>query len=76
MTDRIETQVLVVGGGPVGLTLAMDLARRGIRTVVAELRHKGAPVTAMGIDHVLWYRGQGERYRQGPRRHRTRTIFY
>ena len=41
MIDPVETQVLVVGGGPVGLTLAMDLARRGIRTVVAELRRKG-----------------------------------
>jgi 2-polyprenyl-6-methoxyphenol hydroxylase-like FAD-dependent oxidoreductase len=29
MTDPVETQVLVVGGGPVGLTLAMDLASRG-----------------------------------------------
>jgi hypothetical protein len=51
-------------------------AVHAVELLVAELRHKGVPVTAMGIDHVLWYRGQGERYRQGPRRHRTRTIFY
>ena len=51
MTDRVETQVLVVGGGPVGLTLAMDLARRGIRTVVAELRHKGEP-PSVKCNHV------------------------
>jgi len=38
---RSETQVLVVGAGPVGLTLAMDLASRGIRVTVAELRHRG-----------------------------------
>ena len=51
MTDPVETQVLVVGGGPVGLTLAMDLARRGIRTVVAELRHKGEP-PSVKCNHV------------------------
>jgi 2-polyprenyl-6-methoxyphenol hydroxylase-like FAD-dependent oxidoreductase len=51
MIDPVETQILVVGGGPVGLTLAMDLARRGIRTVVAELRHKGEP-PSVKCNHV------------------------
>ena len=51
MTAPVETQVLVVGGGPVGLTLAMDLARRGIRTVVAELRHNGEP-PSVKCNHV------------------------
>ncbi len=43
MTERIETQVLVIGAGPVGLTLAMDLAWRGIAVTVAELRRRGEP---------------------------------
>jgi 2-polyprenyl-6-methoxyphenol hydroxylase-like FAD-dependent oxidoreductase len=51
MIDPVDTQVLVVGGGPVGLTLAMDLASRGIRTVVAELRHKGEP-PSVKCNHV------------------------
>ncbi|MCW3474170.1 FAD-dependent oxidoreductase [Limobrevibacterium gyesilva] len=39
----METSVLVVGGGPVGLTAAMDLAWRGIDVTVVELHHRGAP---------------------------------
>lgn len=34
----ITTPVLIVGGGPVGLTLAIDLARRGIPNVLVERR--------------------------------------
>ena len=43
MSRTIETGVLVAGAGPVGLTLAMDLAGRGIDVVVAELRRAGEP---------------------------------
>ena len=32
---REDAEVLVVGGGPVGLSLAMDLAKRGIRILLA-----------------------------------------
>ena len=39
----MKTRVLIVGGGPVGLTLAMDLAWRGIDVVVAERRPPNDP---------------------------------
>jgi 2-polyprenyl-6-methoxyphenol hydroxylase-like FAD-dependent oxidoreductase len=38
---RMDTQVIVVGAGPVGLTLAIDLGRRGIRCTLIE--RKEAP---------------------------------
>src|SRR5262249_30431369 len=43
MTRSIETPVLIVGAGPVGLTLAMDLASRGIDVTVTEIRRAGEP---------------------------------
>ena len=41
MTHPINTQVLIVGGGRVGLSLSMDLAERGIDVTVAEMRAAG-----------------------------------
>src|SRR5512139_222681 len=43
MTPRIslDTQVIIVGAGPVGLTLAIDLGRRGVRCILLE--QKDAP---------------------------------
>jgi 2-polyprenyl-6-methoxyphenol hydroxylase-like FAD-dependent oxidoreductase len=39
----LRTHVLIIGAGPVGLTLALDLARRGIEVTVAECRFAHEP---------------------------------
>ena len=39
----LDTDVLVVGAGPVGLTLAMDLVARGVKVVIAETRRYAEP---------------------------------
>lgn len=44
MTDIADTQILIVGAGPTGLTLAVDLARRGVAHRVVE--RDSAPNTA------------------------------
>jgi len=49
--NRTETQVLIVGGGPVGMTLAMDLAQRGIQVTLAETRAAGEP-PSVRCNHV------------------------
>lgn len=40
---QLETQVVVVGAGPVGMSTAMDLAWRGIDVVVCERRRPDQP---------------------------------
>ena len=43
MGERLRADVVVVGAGPVGLTLAMDLAWRGVDVIVLESRAAGEP---------------------------------
>jgi 2-polyprenyl-6-methoxyphenol hydroxylase-like FAD-dependent oxidoreductase len=43
MQREIEADVLIVGAGPVGLTLAIDLAWRGIDVTLVETRSRAAP---------------------------------
>ena len=51
MIKEINVSVLVVGAGPVGLSLAMDLAWRGIDVLVVEIRERGAEPDAK-CNHV------------------------
>lgn len=43
MTSVCDTDVFIAGAGPVGLTLAMDLASRGVRVTIAEPRRYAEP---------------------------------
>jgi 2-polyprenyl-6-methoxyphenol hydroxylase-like FAD-dependent oxidoreductase len=43
MDRRLDASVVVVGAGPVGLTLALDLAWRGVDVTVLEIRRAGEP---------------------------------
>jgi 2-polyprenyl-6-methoxyphenol hydroxylase-like FAD-dependent oxidoreductase len=51
MASPINIEVLIVGGDPVGLTLAMDLPRRGVAVTVAEMRAAGEP-PSVRCNHV------------------------
>lgn len=43
MNLQFDSDVLVVGAGPVGLTLAMDLARKGVTVHIVEVRKFAEP---------------------------------
>src|SRR6266446_5805116 len=43
MPEMTESEVLISGAGPVGLTLAIDLAWRGINVTVVETRARAVP---------------------------------
>ncbi|MGN6562726.1 MAG: FAD-dependent oxidoreductase [Thermomicrobiales bacterium] len=51
MVKSIETEVTVVGAGPVGLTLALDLASRGVTVTLLEARYPGEP-PSVKCNHV------------------------
>jgi 2-polyprenyl-6-methoxyphenol hydroxylase-like FAD-dependent oxidoreductase len=51
MSDSITASVVIAGGGPVGLSLATDLAWRGIDVAVVEQRPAGEP-PSVKCNHV------------------------
>jgi hypothetical protein len=74
LAARIEAGDLVPAGSEEEIELRA-CAVHAVELLAAELAGTGRPVTAMGLDQLLWNRGQQPVYRGRPR-HRTKTIFY
>jgi 2-polyprenyl-6-methoxyphenol hydroxylase-like FAD-dependent oxidoreductase len=61
-------QVIIVGGGPVGVALAVELGQRGISCVVVERRlepqriPKGQNLTQRSVEHFYFW-GVAEKLR-------------
>jgi len=55
------TQVLIIGGGPVGMGLAIELGQRGVRCVVVERYRepqripKGQNLTQRTMEHFYFW---------------------
>lgn len=53
----METDVLVVGGGPAGIAAAIASARNGAKTVLMErFASFGGNITQVGVEAFAWYR--------------------
>ena len=50
-------------------------AVHAVELMAAALRAQGHAITPMGLDYLLWHRGQQPHYKAHPR-HRARTVFY
>lgn len=60
--ERVETPVLIVGGGPVGLALAADLSSKGVRSLLVETRTEPTShprATLLGSRSMEYYRRLG-----------------
>jgi len=75
LAARIDAGQLIPAGSPEEVELRA-CALHAAELLVEQFRAAGRPdVTAMGLDYVLWNRGQAPQYKALPR-HRTRTVFY
>ncbi|MDX1330399.1 MAG: FAD-dependent monooxygenase, partial [Burkholderiaceae bacterium] len=61
VSDDLNTQVLIVGGGPVGMGLAIELGQRGVSVVVVERYEqpqpipKGQNLTQRTMEHMYFW---------------------
>ncbi|MCV4872205.1 FAD-dependent oxidoreductase, partial [Escherichia coli] len=55
MTGRLDSEVIIIGGGATGAGIVRDCARRGLRTLLIE-RHDIA-TGATGRNHGLLHSG-------------------
>lgn len=51
-------------------------AVHAVELIKKELKESGYDVTSLGLDYLIWNRGQQRFYKKIKPRHRTRTVFY
>ncbi len=74
LISRIEAGNLIPAGSAEEIEIRA-CALHAVELLKGELQASGHPVNAMGLDFLLWNRGQQPVYKSIPR-HRTRTVFY
>ncbi len=75
LAARIDREEVIPAGAPEEVEIGA-CAVHAVELLVGELRRAGQRVNAMGLDYLLWNRGQAPYYKQIWPRHRTRTVYY
>ena len=75
LARRIDAEELIEPGSAEEIEIRAG-ALHAVELLAAELRGRGENVTAMGLDYLLWNRGQQPQYKRAKPRHRTRTVYY
>lgn len=74
LISRIEAGKLVAAGSPEEIEIRA-CALHAVELIKNALNVCGHKLTSMGLDFLLWNRGQQPAYKSIPR-HRSRTVFY
>jgi hypothetical protein len=75
LAERIDREELIPAGSGEEIEIracALDAVER----IAESLRANGQSITSMGLDYVLWNRGQEKHYKSIKPRHRARTVYY
>jgi hypothetical protein len=75
LAGRIDREELIVAGAVEEVEIRA-CAVHAVELMKAALARGGRQVTAMGLDYVLWNRGQERHYKQVKPRHRARSVYY
>lgn len=75
LAARIDRAELIPAGSEEEVEIRA-CAVDAVEHIGESLREKGHAITSMGLDYVLWNRGQEKVYKSIKPRHRTRTVYY
>lgn len=75
LTERIDREALIPRDSREEIELRAS-AVHAVECIADTLRESRHDITPMGLDYLLWNRGQQPAYKQAKPRHRTRTVYY
>jgi hypothetical protein len=75
LAARIDSDELIPSGSPEEVEIRA-CALHAVELMAKSLKEAGHDISPVGLDYVLWNRGQKPYYKKVKPRHRTRTVFY